>query len=833
MKVIKRSGTPQSVSFDKISTRIGRLAKGLDIDPIVIAKTTIASLCDGITTSHLDRIAAEHAEALGFLHPDYSILAARLAISDNQKNTPSSFTTACREQRAKGWLTDPATYDYMIRNGDALDAIIVHERDYLFTYSGFMTLANQGYLKTDEELPTQGTAQRGNVIDRPQYMYLRMAIAKWYNTPNHLEEIRADYEYTSLQLLSHGTPHMQNACESGQLASCFLLGCPDDTHGIGEFTTKLMEISKSGGGIGAYMHDVRPAGSRIKSSRGVSSGICPQLEIHEKVALTFDQGGGKRKGSFAFYLELWHADIINFLQMRRKAGGAYRAEKLFYGIWANDLFYKRLAQNGKWSLMGADTAPGLSDVYDGMEVCTKCGHCDNPAYNKYVSPRAHNKCAACTFEEVDAFTILYTRYEVAGLARHVITCAEIDAVLNTTRRETGVPYVCNKDHVNRQTNQKNIGTIKSSNLCTEIMQWSSATSCASCILASVNLTRLVVGSTFDFDKLAAVTARAVKNCDRTVSVNNYPISDCIGNAEMTRAIAVGVQGMADVFALLRIPYDSDAATALATRIFETMYAAALMQSVELAKVHGPYPAFAGSPASRGLLRPDLWMKNKARMGRPYQSPYSGHIDFEPIRREVITHGMRNSLLIGLMPTQSTGVILDNCECFESFHSMAFVRNTLSGDKPQYNKYLIRECIARGIWTDKLRQELLAANGNPAATSLPDSLKALFKITMDISQRRLITNMDKYSAFIDQAASLNLVLKNNSPIYFRSAMLDAWELGLMTGSYYVRTTASTEALKIGVSKEVTPAAVPEVVPVVVTPAAGPVCRLGGGCDSCGA
>jgi ribonucleoside-diphosphate reductase alpha chain len=818
------------VSFDKISTRISRLAEGLDVDPIVISKTTIASLCDGITTSQLDRIAAEHAESTSFLHPDYSTLAARIVISDNHKSTTPSFTAACKMQRALGWLTDQKIYDFICDNGPALDDIICHERDYLFTYSGFMTLATQGYLKTDEELPTQGVVQRGNVVDRPQYMYLRMAIAKWYDVPNPLAEIRADYEYTSRHLLSHGTPHMQNACESGQLASCFLLGCPDDTRGIGEFSGKLMEISKSGGGIGAHVHGIRPAGSRIKTSRGVSSGICPQLEIHEKIALTFDQGGGKRKGSFAFYLELWHADIINFLQMKRKAGGAYRAEKLFYGIWVPDLFMQRLALDGKWSLMGADTAPGLADVYDGMEVCKECGHCVNPAYNKYVVPSAQTRCDQCVFEEVDAFTELYTKYEAAGLARSVITCAELDNVLGITRRETGVPYVCNKDHVNRQTNQKNIGTIKSSNLCTEIMQWSSDESCASCILASVNLTRLVENGVFNFDKLDEVTARAVKNCDRTITVNRYPIKDCIGNAEMTRAIAVGVQGLADVFALLRLPYDSDEATLLAVRIFETMYAAALKQSVELAKQYGPYPAFAGSPASRGILRPDLWMNNKKRMAQytgPVQSPYTGNIDFEPIRADVMAHGIRNSLLIGLMPTQTTGVILSNCECFEPFHAMAYVRNTLSGDKSEYNKYLARECIKLGIWNNKLRQEILAANGNPAKTSLPDSLKAIFKISIDISQRRLITNMDKYSAFIDQSASLNLILKNNSPAHFRSAMQDAWERGLMTGSYYVRTNASVEAQKIGIKDVTTPAPLPE--PVTFAPS----CTLGGKCDSCGA
>ncbi len=821
MQVIKRSGTPQSVSFDKISRRIETLAKGLAVDKYIIAKNTIASLCDGITTSHLDRIAAEHAESLSFEHPDYSILAARLMVSDNHKSTPATFWEACQAQRKKEWLTDQYIYDFICDNAEILNVIIVHERDYLFTYSGYMTLASQGYLKTDENLPKRGMVQRGNVIDRPQYMYLRMSIAKWYKAPDALKEIAGDYEFMSLQLLSHGTPHMQNACESGQLASCFLLGCPDDTKGIGKFCENLMQLSKLGGGIGAHVHDVRPSGSRIKSSRGVSSGICPQLEIHEKIALTFDQGGGKRKGSFAFYLELWHADIINFLQMKRKAGGAYRAEKLFYGIWVNDLFMKRLALGASWSLMGADDAPGLSDVYDGMEVCRACGYCANPAYNKYIVPCRDDRCAECVFDEVDAFTILYTRYEDAGLARHTIPCWEIDNVFNVTRRETGVPYICCKDHVNRQTNQKNIGTIKSSNLCTEIMQWSSAESIASCVLASVNLPRLVEDGAFNFDKLDRVTAQAVKNCDRVVDINAYPVKGCLSNAALTRAIGVGVQGMADTFAILGLPYDSEAALDLARAIFERMYAAALLQSVSLAKQYGPYPAFAGSPASRGILRPDMWMNNKKRMGCFTGSPYTGRVDFEPIRAQVMKHGIRNSLLIALMPTQSTGVILDNCECFEPFYSMAFVRGTLGGAKTHYNKYLSRACIARGIWTDSLRAELILANGDPAGTSLPDDLKALFKICINISQKKLITNMDKYSAFIDQAASLNLFFKNNAASFYKSSMHDAWALGLMTCAYYVRTGASVEALKVGVN------------PVApIEPVAAPFCTRKEDCTSCG-
>lgn len=850
MKVTKRDGSLQDVHFDKITTRILRLSSDLRVDPTLVAQQTIKALCNLITTSELDTIAANCAETMVFLHGDYGTLASRLTISNNHKSTPGKFTECCKLQRKYDWLLDEQAWEFIIANGAELDKMIVESRDYLFSFASFKTL-QQGYLKTDEQPPwiTTRTGKpfvKGSVIDRPQYMYLRNAIAKWRQVipvETALRLIKEDYNALSLHKFTHGTPALMNACESGFLASCFLWGCPDDTRGIGDFNTMMILISKSGGGIGAFVHDVRPAGSRIKTSRGVSSGICPQLVSRNQELKTFDQGGGKRKGSGAFYIELWNADVCNVFQMKRSTGGAYRAQELFFAAWIPDLFMVRLLSGQPWSLMGSDTAPGLSHVYDGMEVCALCRYCYNPSYAKYIElPKAdHLVCNHAEWDTVDAFTILYTKYEACNLARQTVKPITMVHAINEVRRETGTPYICFKDHVNRQSNQKNIGTIQSSNLCTEIVQWSTFNSIATCILASINLTICVKMNAsnqpeVDYDAVYEATRRAVKDCDRMVDANKYPVDECIKNAKDTRAIGVGCQGLANLFAICGHAWDSQQAEQIDMMIHETMYYAALCETIDLAKQHGPYPLFAGSPASRGQLRFDLWTETQRRMKHAdCTPPLSGRYDFDVIRKEIQLHGMRNSLLVALMPTQSTSLILGNNECFEPFFSMCFSRGVLGGERPEFNRHLAADCIQRGIWTESLRAEIINAGGiTSKVASLPLDLKTKYKVWIDIPQLTIVKRAGRRAAFVDQSQSLNLLFANNSDIVLQSSMVEAWKQGLPTGCYYTRTTAVTEALKTGVSTiaegNTNIASVPTFVASV------PMCRLINGkpaedCTSC--
>lgn len=807
MQVTKRNGLTQHVSFDKITRRIENLSGGLQVDPVIIAKSTIQALCDKITTHQLDTIAANYAESMSFLHSDYGILASRLAISNNHKSTPASFSQCCELQHNNEWFLDKQALAFVRQNAAELDAMIVHERDYMFSFASYKTL-QQSYLRTNEPPPwvKRVADDKYYVIDRPQYIYMRNAIAKWMRPGSSavtLKMIKEDYDALSTHMFSHGTPALINSCESGALVSCFLFGCADDTRSIGDFQTRLMLLSKSGGGIGGFFHDIRAAGSRIKTSRGVSSGLCPQLINHQGLLKTFDQGGGKRKGSGAVYVELWHADTLGVFQMKRSSGGAYRGQDLFYAAWIPDLFMRRLLANQPWSLMSSDTAPGLAHVYDGMDVCAVCDYCENPSYNKWVRPKNATCCEVHTWKKVDAFAELYTRYEQQGVSRGQISPLLLCHHLNETRRESGVPYICFKDHVNRQSNQKNIGTIQSSNLCTEIMQWSSHDSVATCILASINLTKCVVitngGYQVDYTAIENTTRRAVRDCNRMVDINKYPIDECRRNAIDTRAIGVGCQGMANLFALLRIGWDSPEAEKIDMMIHESMYFAALSESCDLAETEGPYPLFHGSPASRGILRFDLWADNQKYMsdaghGTISAPPLSGRYDFDSLKSRIVKTGLRNSLLLALMPTQSTSLIMGNNECFEPFFTMCFSRAVLGGERPEFNHYLAQHCIELGIWNDQLRAELIAANGvTSKAPSLPEDLKKIYKVWRDIPQRTLIARAAKRAAFIDQSQSLNLLFARNDDKCLNSALVDAWLSGLPTGCYYTRTAPVTEAL----------------------------------------
>lgn len=843
MQVTKRNGHTQPVSFDKITRRLEHLSGGLQVDPVVVAKYTIQALCDKITTQQLDIIAANYAESMGFLHSDYGVLAGRLAINNNHKSTPASFSQCCELQRANGWFLDEQALAFVRSNATELDAMIVHARDNDFSFASYKTL-QQSYLRTNEPPPWAKTIENAKyyVIDRPQYIFMRNAIAKWMGLDRAaaLQAIKEDYDALSMHLFIHGTPTLINACESGTLVSCYLFGCKDDTRAIGEFQTRLMLLSKSGGGVGGFFHDIRSAGSRIKTSRGVSSGLCPQLLNHMGLLKTFDQGGGKRKGSGAVYIELWHADVLGVFQMKRSSGGAYRGRDLFYAAWVPDLFMRRLIKGQPWTLMSSDTAPGLAHVYDGMEVCSACGFCANPAYAKWIEPPFGQCADAHTWKTVDAFTELYTKYEQQGLGRGQISPLLLCKHINETRRETGVPYICFKDHVNRQTNQKNIGTIQSSNLCTEIMQWSTDDSVATCILASINLTKCITLQDgryqVDCAAIERATRRAVRDCDRMVDINKYPIAECRYNAEATRAIGVGCQGMANLFAILRIGWDSEEAEQIDMMIHETMYYAALSESCDLAEQNGPYPLFWGSPASRGQLRFDLWADNQRYMaaagyGSISSPPLSGKYNFDALRQRIMTVGLRNSLLLALMPTQSTSLILGNNECFEPFFTMCFSRSVLGGERPEFNRHLAQHCTELGIWTDQLRADLVAANGvTSKVSSLPSELKAIYKVWCDIPQRTMIARAAKRAAFIDQSQSLNLLFTNNADKYLNSALVDAWTAGLPTGCYYTRTAAVTEALATTSSTLIEASArKPEAPSTGATEA--PVCKLEDGCTYC--
>jgi ribonucleoside-diphosphate reductase alpha subunit len=756
MLVIKRDGRRESVKFDKITARIEKLCYGLDstfVNPVEVAMKVINGLYDGVSTIELDNLAAEIAATLTTKHPDFAKLAARIAVSNLHKVTSKSFSNTMKRlytyvdpktgQNAP--LISKETWKVVKDNAAELDEAIIYDRDFAYDYFGFKTLERSYLMKID-----------GKVVERPQHLLMRVSVGI------HGEDIPAvieTYNLLSEKWFTHATPTLFNAgTPKPQLSSCFLLTMKDDSiDGIYDTLKNCAKISQSAGGIGLSIHNVRAKGSYIKGTGGTSNGIVPMLRNFDMTARYVDQGGGKRKGSFAIYLEPWHADIFEFLDLKKNHGKEeMRARDLFYAIWISDLFMKRVENNEMWSLFCPNEAPGLADCHG------------------------------------DEFERLYEKYEQEGKFRKQVKAQDIWFEILEAQIETGTPYILYKDAANKKSNQKNLGTIKSSNLCTEIMEYTSPDEIAVCNLASLALPKFVTeDGKFDHQKLYEITKVVTRNLNKVIDVNYYPVPEARYSNMRHRPIGIGVQGLADAFILLRMPFESPEARGLNKDIFETIYFAAMESSMELSKELGPYETFKGSPVSKGIFQFDMWGV----------TPSSGRWDWEKLKREVKQHGVRNSLLIAPMPTASTSQILGNNECFEPYTSNIYTRRTLSGEFIIANKHLMKDLIGLGLWSDTMRQKLIATNGSvqPIA-EIPQHFKDIYKTVWEISQKAIIDMSADRGAFICQSQSLNIHITNPNFGKLTSMHFYAWKKGLKTGMYYLRSTAAADAIKFTLDKK---------------------------------
>jgi ribonucleoside-diphosphate reductase alpha chain len=764
MLVIKRDGRKESVKFDKITARIERLCYGLDmafIDPIEISKKVITGIYDGIPTQELDNLAAETAASLTTRHPDYAILAARIAVSNLHKLTSKSFSNTMKrlytyddpKTGENAALLSKDTYEVIRKNAALLDSSIIYERDFNYDYFGFKTLEKSYLLKLD-----------GKIVERPQHMLMRVAVGIH---GDDIESAIETYNLMSEKWFTHATPTLFNAgTPKPQLSSCFLLTMQDDSiGGIYDTLKQCAKISQSAGGIGLSIHNIRATGSYIKGTNGTSNGIIPMLRVFNDTARYVDQGGGKRKGAFAVYLEPWHADIFEFLQLKKNHGKEeMRARDLFYALWTPDLFMKRVEANDVWSLFCPNEAPGLSESYG------------------------------------EEFEKLYEKYEKEGRYRKQVKAQELWFEIIESQIETGTPYMLYKDAANKKSNQKNLGTIKSSNLCTEIMEYTSKDEVAVCNLASLSLPKYVIDGKFDHQKLYDVTYHVTKNLNKIIDVNYYPVPEAENSNRRHRPIGLGVQGLADTLIMLRMPFESDEAQGLNRDIFETIYFASMTASKDLAEKHGAYETFKGSPVSKGIFQFDMWGV----------TPTSGRWNWDELRKEVKKHGVRNSLLLAPMPTASTAQILGNNESFEPYTSNVYKREVLSGAFAVVNKHLLKDLIKLGLWNDSMKNKLLAANGSVQnIKEIPQSIKDIYKTVWEIKQKTIIDMAADRGAFICQSQSLNIYMTEPNFGKITSMHFYAWKRGLKTGMYYLRTTAAADAVKFTVEKQAEPAIVPVV------------------------
>jgi ribonucleoside-diphosphate reductase alpha chain len=760
MYVIKRDGRRESVKFDKITARIEKLCYSLDpffVQPLEVARKVISGLYDGVKTTELDNLAAETAASLTTKHPDYATLAARIAISNLHKNTLKSFSATMKRLYT---YVDPKTgqnaallskevFDVIKKNAVELDEAIIYDRDFGYDYFGFKTLEKSYLLKLD-----------GAIAERPQHMLMRVAVGI------HGTDVAAaihTYNLLSERWFTHATPTLFNAgTPKPQMSSCFLLTMQDDSiEGIYDTLKQTAKISQSAGGIGLSIHNVRATGSYIKGTNGTSNGIIPMLRVFNDTARYVDQGGGKRKGSFAIYLEPWHADVFDFLELKKNHGKEeMRARDLFYALWIPDLFMKRVESNEEWSLFCPHECPGLSDAYG------------------------------------DEFEALYHKYELEGKARATVKAQELWFKVLESQTETGTPYMLYKDHANNKSNQKNLGTIKSSNLCTEIMEYTSKDEVAVCNLASLALPKYVRTNEqgvaeFDHNKLYEVTKAATVNLNKIIDVNYYPVPEARNSNLRHRPIGLGVQGLADVFIMLRMPFESAEAQQLNKDIFETIYYAAMEASMELAKVEGPYSTWEGSPISKGIFQFDMWNV----------TPSSGNWDWETMRKLVVEHGVRNSLLVAPMPTASTSQILGNNECFEPYTSNIYARRVLSGEFAVVNKHLLKDLIKLNLWNETMKNKLISANGSVQnIPEIPQDLKELYKTVWEIKQKTILEMAADRGAYICQSQSLNIHIQDVNFGKLTSMHFHAWKLGLKTGMYYLRTKAAADAIKFTIEKQ---------------------------------
>ena len=751
MEVIKRDGSKERVKLDKILSRVKKQCYGLNMDyiePMEIAKKVIHGLYDGISSVELDVLAAETAAALTPTHPDYSILASRICVTSLHKRTPKSFSQVIENLYT---YVDPRTglnapmiaddvYQIIMENSKEIDSQIITDRDLDYDYFGFKTLEKSYLLKID-----------GLPAERPQQMLMRVAVGIH---KNDLASAYRTYDLMSQGFFTHATPTLFNSgTRRPQLSSCFLVSMHDDSiQGIYKTLSDVAQISKNAGGIGLHIHNIRGTGSYIKGTNGTSNGIIPMLKVFNETARYVDQGGGRRKGSFAIYLEPWHCDIEDFLNLRKNHGKEeMRARDLFLALWTPDLFMERVKEDGDWTFFSPDEAPGLADVYG------------------------------------EEFNSLYTRYESEGKGRKTIKAQELWYKIIEAQIETGTPYILYKDSANIKSNQKNLGTIKSSNLCTEIMEYSDDKETAVCNLASIALPKFIIPGKkprYDFNALKDIAYTATFNLNRVIDVNYYPTQETKNSNLRHRPIGIGVQGLADTFAILKIDFDSDEAKQLDRDIFETIYYGAMCASVDLAEIEGAYETFKGSPLSEGKFQFDLWNEKP-----------STRWDWDELRERVIKHGARNSLLLAPMPTASTSQILGNNECFEPFTSNIYIRKTLSGEFPVVNKHLVKDLVKLNLWNETLRDRIIINNGSVQdIKEIPQELKSIYKTAWEMSQKTIIDHAAIRSPFICQSQSMNLFVQDANFAKLSSAHFYGWSKGLKTGSYYIRTKAATTAIK---------------------------------------
>jgi ribonucleoside-diphosphate reductase alpha chain len=756
MYVVKRDGHKEPVMFDKITDRIKKLCYGLNdmVDAVKVAMRVIEGLYDGVTTSELDNLAAETAASMTVSHPDYAQLAARIAISNLHKNTNKSFSETMSEMyhyvnprtNQEAPLISDEVHQVIQENAAFLDSHIIYTRDFNYDYFGFKTLERSYLLRIN-----------GKIVERPQHMLMRVAVGIHLNDMDAAIET---YELMSKKFFTHATPTLFNAgTPKPQMSSCFLLTMKDDSiDGIYDTLKQTAKISQSAGGIGLAIHNVRATGSYIRGTNGTSNGIVPMLRVFNDTARYVDQGGGKRKGSFAIYIETWHADIFEFLDLKKNTGKEeMRARDLFFAMWTSDLFMKRVEEDTTWTLMCPNECPGLDNLYG------------------------------------EEFEALYTSYEAQGKGRKTIKARELWEKILESQIETGTPYMLYKDAANRKSNQKNLGTIRSSNLCTEIIEYTSADEIAVCNLASISLPMFVENGAFNHELLYNVTKRVTRNLNKVIDRNYYPVIEAENSNMRHRPVGLGVQGLADAFIMLRLPFTSDEAKKLNQEIFETLYFAAVTASMEMAKEEGPYSTYEGSPISKGEFQHNLWGLKDEEL--------SGRWDWAGLRKEVLKNGVRNSLLVAPMPTASTSQILGNNEAFEPYTSNIYTRRVLSGEFIVVNKHLLNDLVERGLWNETLKQEIMRHNGSVQNIErIPSDLKELYKTVWEMSMKDIIDMSRHRGYFIDQSQSLNLFMQDANYAKLTSMHFYAWKSGLKTGMYYLRTKSAVDAIKFTLNND---------------------------------
>jgi len=758
MYVLKRDGQRQEVKFDNITKRVRNLCNGLDdkyIDPVPITQKVVEGFYNGITTAEIDTLAAETCAYMSQKHPDFSTLAARIAISNLHKSTSDSFSETCRslyeyvdKQGRCASLLSEDVWSFIKENSEQLDAALDFDRDFGYDYFGYKTLEKSYLLRV-----------HGKIVERPQHMIMRAACGIH---AGNLQAALETYDLMSRRFFTHATPTLFNAgTPTPQMSSCFLLTLKSDSiEGIYDTLKQCALISKSAGGIGVAISNVRAAGSYVRGTNGYSNGLVPMLRNFNETARYVDQGGGKRKGSFAMYLEPWHADVYEFLELRKNHGKEeQRARDLFYGLWIPDLFMRRVKEDKEWTLFcpneafDQESGTGLMDVWG------------------------------------EEFEKMYERLEAEGKGRKSVKAQQLWFRILESQMETGTPYMLYKDHANRKSNQQNLGTIHCSNLCTEIIEYTSADEVAVCNLASISLPAFAnsEGEAYDFQRLYDVTKVVTKNLNKVIDRNFYPVEEALRSNMRHRPVGLGVQGLADAFLMMKLPFESEAAKRLNEDIFETIYFAACEASCELAAVEGAYETYEDSPASKGKLQFDLW-------GR---TPKSGRWDWTALKDKIAKHGLRNSLLVAPMPTASTAQILGNNESFEPYTQNLYVRRVLSGEFVQVNRHLLKDLISRGLWTEDLRLQLIANNGSVQQLDLPSDLKELYKTVWEIKQRIVLDMAADRGAYIDQSQSLNIHMVDATTAKLSSMHFHGWQLGLKTGMYYLRTKAAADAIKFTV------------------------------------